>query len=75
MHYLAFPCGVQGVVKGGAIVPFKVIEEIPKLFLYDVEVPAIGPVIPQIISLEFATGVHEEEGVELVGPWSWCGVH
>ncbi|RYR61136.1 hypothetical protein Ahy_A04g018263 isoform C [Arachis hypogaea] len=37
---------VEGVVEGGAIVPFKVVGEDTQLVLDDVEVAAVGPVVP-----------------------------
>lgn len=40
--------------------------------LDDVEVPAIGPIIPEVYDLIGSIVVHDEDGVELVGPWGWC---
>jgi hypothetical protein len=37
---------VESVVKGSAIVPFKVVFENTKLMLDDVEVTSIGPIVP-----------------------------
>lgn len=42
--------------------------------LDDVEVPAVGPVIPEVDDLVGPTVVHDENGMELVGPWRWYGV-
>ena len=66
--------GVQCVDERSSIVPLKVVHKLPKLVLHDVEVSTVGPVIPEIDYFESAAVIHEENGVELVGPWSWSRV-
>lgn len=43
-------------------------EKLTELVPYDVEVSTLGPVVPEIDHLEGSAVVHEEYGVELVGP-------
>lgn len=62
--------GVESIEEGGAVVPLEVVEEVAELVLDDVEVAAVGPVVPEVDHLEDTAVVHEEHGVELVGPWS-----
>lgn len=40
----------------------------------DVEVAAIGPVVPEVDYLECTAVIHEEYGVKLVRPWSRFGI-
>lgn len=62
--------GGEGVEEGGAVVPLEVVERgAAQLVLDDVEVAAVGPVVPEVDHGEGAAVVHEEEGVELEGPW------
>lgn len=60
--------GVQCVDKGGAVVPLEVVGDRSQLVPYDVEVPAVGPVVPEVDQLEGSGVVHHQYGVELVGP-------
>lgn len=70
----ALPARVQGVYKRSAVVPLEVVGEFAQLVLDDVEVAAVGPVVPEVERLEGPAEVHEEERVELVGPWGrGCG--
>lgn len=49
---------IEGVVEGGAVVPLQVVQwSAAELVLNDVEVAAIGPVVPE---------VNEEEGAAVV---------
>ena len=60
----------ESVEEGGAVVPLEVVERwAVELVLDDVEVAAVGPVVPEIDHGEGSAVVHEEEGVELEGPW------
>lgn len=54
----ALALGVECVEEGGAIVPLQVVENITQLVLYDVEVAAIGPVVPEVDYLEDSREVH-----------------
>lgn len=44
--FAGFVEGLERIVKGGSIVPFEVVGENAQLVLNDVEVAAIGPVVP-----------------------------
>ncbi|KAL6979986.1 hypothetical protein U1Q18_021637 [Sarracenia purpurea var. burkii] len=44
---------------------------ISQLITNDVEVAAVGPVVPKVEHLEGSAAVHEEKRVELVRPWGW----
>ena len=58
--------GVEGVLEGGAAVPLYVVrDELAELVLDDVEVAAVGPVVPQVYLLEGSAHVHEQHRVEL----------
>lgn len=49
----ALAAGVQCVEEGGAVVPFKVIQNLTtQLVPYDVEVSTVGPIVPKIDHLE-----------------------
>lgn len=53
--------GIEGVEEGGAVVPLQVVEEvIGQLLLYDVEVTAVGPVVPQIDYLQLSAVIHQQ---------------
>lgn len=72
----AFAGGVEGVKEGGAIVPLEVVEgeaDGGELVLDDVEIAAIGPIVPEIDEGEGAAVVHEKDGVELERPWRGGG--
>lgn len=60
-HNFAFTIGVQGVVKGSAVVPFEIVGEFGELVLDDVEVAAIGPVVPEVDYLEGSAAIYEED--------------
>ena len=61
----------MGIKEGSVIVPLKVIENITKLVLNYVEVYSIGPIVPEVDHLANTIIVHDQYGVELVGPWGW----
>lgn len=63
--------GVERVIIGGAIVPLQIVELLPQLVLDDVEVAAVGPVVPEIRHLQPAAAVDVEDRVELERPWRW----
>lgn len=65
---------IEGIEEGGTIVPFKVEKQLlAQLVSNDVEVPTVGPIVPEVDQLQRAAVVHEEDGVELMGPrpWGW----
>lgn len=66
--------GVQSVDKGSPVVPLKVVDNIAELVLDDVEVAAIGPVVPEVDYLEYPAVIHQENGVKLERPWDRNGV-
>lgn len=52
MQYLAFSVGIQGIIIGSPVVPFEIVNELPQLVLDNVEVTAIGPIVPEVRLLE-----------------------
>lgn len=54
----ALAVGVQGVEEGGAVVPLQVVQQLSQLVLNYVEVPTVGPVVPEIDNLEASAVVH-----------------
>jgi len=69
--------GIKRVEEGGAVVPLEVVGyNVVQLILNDVEVAAVGPVVPQVEFLERSGSVHEHQRVELVRPicgnWVLC---
>lgn len=72
----AFAGGIESVHEGSAVVPLEVVErgaDGEELVLDDVEIAAIGPIVPEIDEGEGAGVVHEEDGVELERPWRGSG--
>lgn len=44
--------GIERVEEGGAIVPLEIVQNRAELVLYDVEVAAVGPVVPEVDQAE-----------------------
>lgn len=57
-----FACeGIKIIVERGTIGPFEVVQHILELVVDDVEVAAIGPIVPEVCCLQIArTRVYEE---------------
>lgn len=51
---------IQRVEEGSAVVPFEVVEQLAQLALNDVEVSAVGPVVPEIDHFERPVVIHPQ---------------
>lgn len=76
MHYSALSIRIQSVIKRGTVIPFQIIKKLSQLLLNYVEISAVRPIVPEIVLLESSfTGIHEQDCVELFGPyggnWIW----
>lgn len=72
MHGAALLVSVECVVIGGAVIPLQIIDLFPQLVLDNVEVAAVGPVVPEVRHLEAAAAVYDQNRVELERPWRRC---
>ena len=52
---------IQSIYVRCAIVPLEIVLELAQLGLDDVEVAAVGPVVPEVHHLEISGAVHEED--------------
>lgn len=51
---------IQREEEGSAVVPFEVVEQLAQLALNDVEVSAVGPVVPEIDHFERPVVIHPQ---------------
>lgn len=64
--------GIEIIVERGTIGPFEVVQHILELVVDDVEVAAVGPIVPEVGRLQMARArVDEEQRMELQRPWRW----
>lgn len=70
MHGAALLVSVECVVEGGAVIPLQIIHLFTQLVLDDVEVAALGPVVPKVRHLQEAVAaVYDQNRVKLERPW------
>lgn len=60
MRRATLAAGIESVEKRCAVVPFEIVKELTQLVLHNVEIAAIGPIVPEVDETERSAVVYEE---------------
>lgn len=52
--------GIESVREGGAVVPLEIVQKLAELVLYDVEIAAFRPIVPEVNEAEGSAKVYKE---------------